>query len=257
MIADKLKLNVGDKIFAYFISTENVRARRFKICGIYETNMTQFDKNLCFTDIYTTIKLNGWEKGQYSGAEVQVKDLDNINKNIQDIENAINRKTDKYGETYTSHTIYESYPQIFSWLELLDINVWIILILMVCVAGFTMISGLLIIILEQTQMIGTLKALGANNKVIRKTFLWFSFFILVRGLLLGNILGIGLVFLQTTTGIVSLDPSTYYVKTAPMELNIILILLINIATLLISMLVLIAPSYMIAHIHPAKSIRYE
>ena len=128
---------------------------------------------------------------------------------------------------------------------------------MVCVAGFTMISGLLIIILEQTQMIGTLKALGANNKVIRKTFLWFSFFILVRGLLLGNILGIGLVFLQTTTGIVSLDPSTYYVKTAPMELNIILILLINIATLLISMLVLIAPSYMIAHIHPAKSIRYE
>ena len=257
MIADKLKLNVGDKIFAYFISTENVRARRFKICGIYETNMTQFDKNLCFTDIYTTIKLNGWEKDQYSGAEVQVKDFDNINKNIQDIENAINRKTDKYGETYTSHTIYESYPQIFSWLELLDINVWIILILMVCVAGFTMISGLLIIILEQTQMIGTLKALGANNKVIRKTFLWFSFFILVRGLLLGNILGIGLVFLQTTTGIVSLDPSTYYVKTAPMELNIIMILLINIATLLISMLVLIAPSYMIAHIHPAKSIRYE
>ena len=147
--------------------------------------------------------------------------------------------------------------QVFSWLELLDINVWIILALMVCVAGFTMISGLLIIILERTQMIGILKALGARNKAIRHTFLWFSVFIIGQGLFWGNVLGIGIVILQQQTGFVSLDPQTYYVSEAPMELNIPLTLLINAATLLICVFVLIAPSYLISHIHPAKSMRYE
>jgi lipoprotein-releasing system permease protein len=142
-------------------------------------------------------------------------------------------------------------------LELLDINVWIILILMVCVAGFTMISGLLIIILERTQMIGILKALGTRNKVIRHTFLWFSVFIIGQGLFWGNVLGLGIVLVQQYTGIITLDPQTYYVNEAPMELNIPLVVLINIATLFICVFVLIAPSYLISHIHPAKSMRYE
>jgi len=146
---------------------------------------------------------------------------------------------------------------VFNWLELLDINVWIILALMVCVAGFTMISGLLIIILERTQMIGVLKAIGARNKTIRHTFLWFSVFIIGKGLLLGNIIGLGIVMLQKYTGIVKLDPQTYYVSEAPMELNLPLILLLNVVTLIICVFVLIAPSYMISHIHPAKSMRYE
>ena len=128
---------------------------------------------------------------------------------------------------------------------------------MVCVAGFTMISGLLIIILERTQMIGVLKAIGARNSTIRHTFLWFAVFIIGQGLLLGNIIGVGIIVLQKTTGFISLDPQTYYVSEAPMEINIPLILLLNVATLLISIFVLIAPSYMISHIHPAKSMRYE
>lgn len=134
---------------------------------------------------------------------------------------------------------------------------WIILALMVCVAGVTMISGLLIIILERTNMIGVLKALGSRNKAIRHTFLWFAVFIIGKGMLWGNILGIGITLLQKWTGLIKLDPSTYYVETVPVEINLPMILLINVCTLIVSVFVLIAPSYLISHIHPAKSMRYE
>ena len=175
----------------------------------------------------------------------------------QQVVDRVNRRPDKYGDIFTSQTLYEAYPQIFSWLELLDMNVWIILILMICVAGFTMISGLLIIILERTQMIGILKALGARNATVRHTFLWFAIFIIGRGLLWGNLVGIGLVLLQQYTGIVTLDAQTYYVSTAPVELSIPLVLLLNAATLLVSVFVLIAPSHLVSRIHPARSMRYE
>jgi lipoprotein-releasing system permease protein len=164
---------------------------------------------------------------------------------------------DRYSGIYTSQTIYEAYPQIFTWLELLDINVWIILGLMICLAGITMISGLLIIILERTSMIGILKALGSRNRTIRHTFLWFSAFIISRGILLGDLLGIGLVLLQKYTGIITLDPQTYYVSEAPVELDIPITILLNVATLIVSISVLIIPSFFISHIHPAKSMRYE
>ena len=153
--------------------------------------------------------------------------------------------------------ILHLYPNIFAWLDLLDIDVWIILGLMVAVAGFTMISGLLIIIIERTSMIGTLKALGARNKTIRHTFLWFAVFIIGKGMLIGNIIGIGLCILQRYMGLVKLDPETYYVDVVPIELNIPLIIILNVATLVVSVLVLIAPSYLISHIQPAKSIKYE
>ncbi|MCH5308420.1 MAG: ABC transporter permease [Prevotella sp.] len=257
MIADKLQLSTGDEVFGYFIGQEDVRTRKYTVSGIYQTNMTRFDESLCFTDIYAANRLNGWEADQCTGAEIAVEDPENMLPVEDAFISQVNRKIDKYGETYTSRTLYELYPQVFSWLDLLDINVWIILILMVCVAGFTMISGLLIIILERTQMIGILKALGARNTTIRRTFLWFSVFIIGQGLLWGNILGIGLVLLQNYTGIISLDPQTYYVSEAPMELSLPLTLLINVATLLICVFVLIAPSYLISHIHPAKSMRYE
>ena len=256
LIADKLQLKAGDRIYAYFID-DNVRTRRFTISGIYQTNMTRFDESLCFTDIYTACRLNGWEEDQVSGAEILVEDFEQLQATDDEVIAKVNRTTDKYLNTYSSQTIYEAYPQVFTWLELLDINVWIILALMVCVAGFTMISGLLIIILERTQMIGVLKALGARNKTIRHTFLWFAAFIIGQGLLLGNIIGLGIVLLQQSTGIITLDAQTYYVSEVPMELNIPLILLLNIATLIISIFVLIAPSYLISHIHPAKSMRYE
>lgn len=257
IMADALKLKTGDRVFAYFLDNDNVRTRRFTVAGIYQTNLTQYDKAICFTDLYTAVRLNGWDSGQAGGAELSVSDFSQVDAVEAILVDKVNRTTDSYGETYSSETIQESNPQIFSWLGLLDLNVWIILALMLCVAGFTMISGLLIIILERTGMIGVLKALGARNGTVRRTFLWFAVFIIGRGLVIGNIIGLGLVFLQRFTGIVSLDPSTYYVKTVPVEINIPLIVFLNVATMLVSMFVLIAPSYLISHVHPAKSMRYE
>ena len=256
-MADKLRLKTGERIFAYFIDENGVRARRFTISGIYQTNLSQYDDIICYTDLYTTVRLNGWKSDQVSGAEVSVSDFDRVDETEAIYINKVNRQTDAYGETYSTKTIRELNPQIFSWLDLLDMNVWIILALMTAVAAVTMISGLLIIILERTTMIGVLKALGARNKTIRHTFLWFAVFMIGRGLIIGNILGIGLVVLQRLTGLVKLDADTYYVSTVPVELNLPIILLLNIATLIISVLVLIGPSYLISHIHPAKSMRYE
>ena len=256
LMADKLKLNVGDRIFTYFIN-DDVRIRRFTIAGIYQTNLTRFDEVIAYTDLYTAVKLNGWEADQTSGAEVTVNDFNQLDAMADKFVKRINRTVDHYGETYSSETIKEANPQIFSWLDLLDLNVWIILGLMVCVAGFTMVSGLLIIILERTNMIGVLKALGAKNRTIRHTFLWFSVFIIGRGLLIGDLIGIGIVVLQHYTGLIKLDAQTYYVSTVPAEINIPLIIAINLGTLLISMFVLIAPSFLISHIHPAKSTHYE
>ena len=257
MMADKLQLKAGEKVYAYFIGNDDVRARKFTITGIYETNMTQFDQSLCFTDYNVPIRLNGWEPDQCSGAELLVDDFDQLDQVAEEVVGKVNRRTDKYGAIITSQTIREAHPHVFQWLELLDINVWIILALMICVAGFTMISGLLIIILERTQMIGILKALGMRNKTVRHTFLWFAAFIIGRGMLVGDIIGIGLVVLQQQTGFIHLDPASYYVDTAPMELNIPIIVLLNVVTLLVSLFVLIAPSFLISHIHPARSMRYE
>ena len=256
-MAKKLKLKTGDRIFAYFIDHAGVRVRRFTIAGIYQTNLAQYDDIICFMDLYTAVKLNGWENDQVSGAEITVKDFNKVDDTEAIFINRLNRTVDQYGETYSSKTIRDISPQIFSWLDLLDLNVWIILALMIAVAGVTMISGLLIIILERVTMIGVLKAMGAKNAMIRHTFLWFAVFIITRGLLIGNFIGIGLVLLQRYTGFVGLDPQTYYVTTVPVDINIPILLLLNVATLLISVAVLIAPSYLISHIHPAKSMRYE
>ena len=256
-MADQLKLEVGQKLFCYFIDQNGVRTRRFTVSGIYQTNLSQYDKTICLTDLYTVVKLNGWQPDQASGAEITIQDPNRLEIVEDQFIQKINRTTDPYGETYSSLTIRELNPAIFSWLDLLDLNVWIILALMVAVAGVTMVSGLLIIILERTNMIGILKAMGARNKTIRHTFLWFSVFIIGKGLLFGNIIGLGLLLLQKYTSLVKLDPVTYYVDTVPVEINIPLIILINIATMLICVLVLIAPSYLISHIHPVKAIRYE
>ena len=257
LMADKLHLKAGQRIFAYFIDNNGVRTRRFTISGIYQTNLKKYDEVMCYTDLYTAIKLNGWEDDQASGAELTVKDFEKIDESENYIINKVNRTVDHYGETYSSATIKELNPQIFQWLSLMDLNVWIILGLMLIVAGVTMISGLLIIILERTSMIGVMKALGARNQTIRHTFLWFAVFIIGKGMLFGNILGLGLLVLQRFTGIIKLDAQTYYVSTVPVEFNWLYIVALNVATLLISIFMLVAPSYLISHIHPAKSMRYE
>lgn len=257
IMADKLQAKCGQRIFAYFIGNDEVRVRRFTVAGIYQTNLAQYDKTICFTDLYTAVKLNGWKPDQVSGAEITVEDYSKVDETEDCIVKKVNKTTDHYGQTYSSKTIRDISPQIFSWLDLLDLNVWIILAIMTIVAVVTMISGLLIIILERTTMIGVLKALGANNRTVRHTFLWFAAFIIGKGLLIGDLLGIGLVTLQEYTGIVKLDPATYYVNTVPVEFNFIFIILLNVMTLVVSMFVLIAPSYLISNIHPAKSMRYE
>jgi lipoprotein-releasing system permease protein len=256
-MSQKLHLGVGDRVFAYFIGDDDVRTRRFTVTGIYATNMKRFDDLVCLTDLYATQRLNGWSGDECTGAELLVDDFSRLEQTSLNVVWEVGRTLDAEGNTFASQNILEAYPQIFSWLDLLDVNVWIILALMVAVAGFTMISGLLIIILERTQMIGILKALGTRNKTIRHTFLWFSVFIIGQGMLWGNILGIGLVLLQQYTGIVSLDPQVYYVSEAPVELNLPLIALLNLVTLLVCVFVLIAPSYLVSHIQPAKSMRYE
>ena len=223
LMADKLKLKNGERIFAYFIDNQGVRMRRFTIAGIYETNLKKYDELMVYTDLYTAVKLNGWEDDQASGAELTVKDFDKLNETEDYVINKVNRTVDHYGETYS----------------------------------VTMISGLLIIILERTSMIGVMKALGARNKTIRHTFLWFAVFIIGKGMLLGNVIGLGLLALQHFTGIVKLDAQTYYVSTVPVEFNWLFIVALNVATLLISIFMLVAPSYLISHIHPAKSMRYE
>ena len=257
MQADKLGLECGDRIFAYVIDDNGVRARRFSIEGIYRTNLSQYDEVICFADIYTVRKLNAWEDDEATYAEITVSDFEQL----QEVEDRmiadINRTTDRNGNTFSAMSVKELSPQIFTWLDLLDLNVWIILALMTAVAGVTMISGLLIIILERTTVIGVLKALGARNKTIRRTFLWFAAFIIGRGMVIGDAIGIGLLLLQRTTGIVKLDPQTYYVSEVPVEFTWLLFAIINIATMAVCIAVLVGPSFLISHIHPAKSMRYE
>lgn len=256
-IATKLRLKTGDRVFSYFINNGDIRVRRYTVAGIYQTNMTKFDESLCFCDLYSAVKLNGWSQGQVSGVELQLHDIANVPIAARYLVKNVNRQGDKYGETYSSETVYEMYPQIFSWLDLLDLNVWIILGLMICVSGITIISGLLIIILERTRMIGTLKAMGCRNRSVRNIFIWFAALVIGRGLILGDIIALGLVALQKYTKFVSLDASVYYVDYVPVEINAPLILLINAATLAICLLVFIGPSYIVSHINPVKTIKYE
>lgn len=255
-MADKLRMKVGDKVFSYYIGDNSVRTRRFVVSGIYQTNLSKYDEAMVFCDMYVTQRLNNWNDDQVTGMELSVKDFDRLDMTARWLIKNVNRKVDKYDQTYTSQTIQEVNPQIFTWLGLLDLNVWIILALMVCVASVTMISGLLIIILERIPMIGMLKALGARNGMIRHTFLWFATFIIIKGLIIGNILGIGLCLMQQYTGIVKLDAQTYYVSEVPVELSIPIIVLLNIGTLIVSMMVLILPSFFISHISPVKSMKF-
>ena len=256
-MADKLRVKSGDRIFAYFIGDGTVRTRRFTVSGIYQTNLAQYDKVTVFCDLYTARRLNGWTDDLATGAELTVKDFSLLDDTAGALVKRVNRTSDKYDNTYTTKTIRELSPQIFSWLDLLDLNVWIILAIMTAVAVVTMISGLLIIILERTTMIGILKALGARNSTVRHTFLWFAAFIVGKGLIIGDIVALVIVVVQKFTGIVKLDPATYYVDTVPVEVNWLFIAALNVATLLVAMFALIAPSYLISHIHPAKSMRYE
>ena len=226
-LSDLLRLQVGDSFLTYFVQ-DDVRARKFHVTGIYETGFVDYDKLFVLADMRQVRRLNGWADEQ-----------------------------DRFGNTYYVRSIKELNPMIFSWLDVLDINVVVILVLMMAVAGFTMISGLLIIILERTQMIGLLKAMGADNTRIRHIFLYVSFFLIGKGMLWGNVIGVLLCLVQHRWGVVSLDPSIYYLNAVPIDLNPIAWLLLNLGALTVSMLMMLGPSYLITRIDPAKSIRFE
>ena len=256
-IANKLNLKTGDKLYTYYIDGEKVRARRLEVAGIYQTNFSTYDELFLLTDLYTVNRLNSWQPDQVSGIEMEVENYDLLLPTKENIREKVDMQKDAYGSTYYVTTAEEANPQIFAWLDLLDLNVWVILILMTGVAGFTMISGLLIIILERTNMIGVLKALGADNLAIRKIFLTFSVFLIGRGMLWGNIIGLALIGVQSYFRPFKLAPATYYVDSVPVEFNLWWWILLNVCTLIVSVLMLVGPSYLIAHIHPAKSIKFE
>jgi len=255
-MANLLGLKLGDSFFTYFIQ-DQVRARKFKIVGIYSTNFIEYDKLFLIADMRQVQSLNDWDKDSFSGLEVLISDFDRIDEVGDAVYDATANKFNKEGAAYSTQTIKQINPQIFSWLDLLDMNVWVILFLMLAVSGFNMISGLLILILERTNMIGILKSIGATNWSVRKIFLYHSFFLIGKGMLWGNFIGLSLCAIQYFTGIVPLDPEAYYVATVPIYFNWLYIILLNVGTLIASLLMMIGPSYLITKINPAKIIRYE
>ena len=255
-MAKLLGLKLGDSFYTYFLQ-DKVRARKLKIVGIYATNFEDYDKMFVLTDIRIAQKLNDWDETNFSGLEIQINDFDKLDQAYNNVYDVCANQFDKDGNGYYIQTIRQISPQIFSWLDLLDMNVWVILFLMLAVAGFNMISGLLILILEKTNMIGILKSFGATNWSVRKIFLYQSLFLIGKSMIWGNIIGLSLCALQYFFHIIPLDPVAYYVNTVPVIFNWLYILLLNIGTFIASILMLVGPSYLITRISPAKIVRYE
>lgn len=256
LISDLLKLNVGDSINMLFVQ-DPPRLRRFVISGIYETSLEEFDRMYVFCDIGHIKRLNGWADDEVSGFEIFIDDFNRMDAMTEAVRDVIGYRLAEEETRFKVTNIRLKYPQIFDWLNFQDINVIIIILLMLVVAGFNMISGLLILILEKTNMIGILKALGSNDKIIRKIFLYQAAWLIGKGLIIGNIIGIGLAFLQLKTGIFTLDPSSYYIKTIPINLELSHLLLLNAGTMAAILFMLLVPSQLISRISPVKAIRYD
>lgn len=255
-VAKLLKLNVGDRFATYFIQ-DPPRMRPFTIKGIYETSLAEFDEKFALIDIKHIQKLNNWDDNQISGFEILLDDFSKLDKMTQDVHDIVGFHFNPDGTKLKVVSIKEKYPQMFDWLDLTDMNVYIILALMIAVAGFNMVSGLLILILERTNMIGILKAMGTKNWSIRKIFLYQSAFLISKGLLWGNIIGIAICFLQVKFQIFKLDPNSYYLDAVPINLKVWHILALNSGTLAITVVMLIVPSYIISRLSPEKTIRFN
>jgi lipoprotein-releasing system permease protein len=255
-IADMLRLKTGDSFAMLFIQ-DPPRMRKFTISGIYETSLEEFDKMYVFCDIGHIKRLNGWDDDQVSGFEIFIDEFDKLDEMTSAVRDAIGYKITQEDTKFKVTNIRIRYPQIFDWLNFQDINVIIIILLMLVVAGFNMISGLLILILEKTNMIGVLKSLGAEDITIRRVFIYQAAYLIGKGLFWGNFVGIGLAFLQLKTGLITLDPTSYYIKTVPVNLELGHILLLNAGTMVAIILMLLVPSQLISRITPVKAIRYD
>lgn len=256
VIADKLQLRVGDRVDSYFLQG-TMRARRYTIAGIYETGFSDYDRLFVITDLKAVQTLNRWESDQVAGIEVQLSDFGKVEDMSWELSTILDRTEDKYGEEYLVQSVTDINPGLFAWLDVLDMNVWLILALMIGVAAFTMISGLLILIIERTQFIGILKALGASDASVRKAFLYLAMLIIGKGMLWGNIVGLGLCAIQKLTHVIPLDPANYYLDCVPIEFNWVFIIAVNVAMFVLSVLVLIVPSHLISRIYPTKAMRFE
>ena len=248
-IANKLKFKCGDKLLMYFIQ-QPPRMRKFNIVGIYESGMEDFDDKYVLCNLQQLQKLNDWNSEQIGGIEVSVK-------NFNQLEALGEKVYSKIGYNLDSRTIREIYPQLFDWLDLQNINVLVILVMMIAVGAINMITALLILILERTNMIGLLKSFGSNNASIRKIFMYQSLFLIFKGLLIGNLIGFTTCYLQLKFKLIELDQSSYYVSHVPIHLDFVFIALLNLGTILICFLILLLPSYLVTKISPLKAIRFN
>lgn len=249
VIAKRLKLKAGDDLLIYFVQ-ETPRKRKLRIQGIFDIGADEIDKNFIIGDINLIKRLNDWNKGEVGGYEVRVADFDRLNPTADWID-------DKLPILLKSYTVVENYPMIFEWLGLLDANAVVMLVLMTVVAVINMISALLIMILERTSMIGMLKAMGAQNWVIQKVFLYNAAYLIGVGLFLGNLLGLGIGYFQQQTHFFALDPANYYMAFVPIQFSVLDVLMLNVGTLVICLLVLIIPSMLVTRISPVRAIRFK
>ena len=258
-VASLLKLKVGDPLYTYFLNeeTNSQKMRKFRICGIFSTSLEEFDRLFVLADISHVRKLNDWKPDQISGFEISINDFSEIKTLTQQIRNLTLRYSKEDETVLRPIAITSKYPQIFDWLNLLDMNVWIILGLIILVAGFNMVSGLLILMLERTTMIGVLKAVGTGNWSIRKIFIYISTFLIVRGMFWGNVAAVAFCLIQAKFGIFKLDPASYYLNTVPVNLKISHLLMLNAGTVIVTLLMLLVPSWYVTRIEPDKAIRFD
>ncbi len=251
IISQKMNLNVGDPVRIWFVDNDmKARGRKFNVVGVYETGLQECDDRFLYCDLNQIRKLNGWDNGEIGHLEIWVDNQELVNDYNEQIYFSI-------PTNLVSYTAMETYPHIFDWLELQDMNVVIIIALMLLVAGITIISMLLIIILERTSTIGLLKAMGASNGLIRSIFLKRSCRILLIGMIIGNVIGLGLCLIQSHYNIISLSPESYYLSAVPIELNPWHILMLNVGTFVLWVLMLLLPTMLINNVRPSKSIRFE
>ena len=251
-----LSIEVGDALFCYFVG-EQVRVRKFVVSGLYMTGLTELDELFVLGRPNVVKQLNLWRDNQCSGIDVMVDDFDRLEQVADDVYFATANRFDEDDNAYYTQTIEQLNPQIFSWLDLLDMNVVIIIILMLCVSSFNIISGLIIMILDSVQRIGILKSLGATNKFIRDIFLSQGMMLIFKGVLWGNVIGLLLCLLQYVTHFLPLDPISYYVSYVPIAFPVGWILGINVITLVLSWVIMLAPASVVANISPSKVMHFE
>lgn len=252
-ISNRLKIKLGDEFNIRFIKDDPSKLpwiRVVKVVGVYNSGFQDFDKNYVIGDIKHIQKMNRWADDKVGGFEVFINDFDDIEEKSM----AVYEQTPS---TLNSQSIIEKYPAIFEWISLFDNNIYLIIVIMILVAGINMITALLVLILERTQMVGILKALGSNNTSIRKVFLYNAGYLILRGLFWGNLIGLTLLLIQKYFGVITLNPENYYVNKVPIYLDLGYIILLNIGTLILCLLMLIVPSIVISKISPVKSIKFE